>query len=74
MAVDIGGDTIQLLLDIVYLVVLYVSKIGIIIGLMFTTEKVCKAIINRNLTFYASKILNGLGIVFLSLIIYLVLV
>ncbi len=74
MALDIGGSTLQFFLDIMYLVILYISKIGIIIGLMYTTEKSCKAAINRNITFYVSKIMKGLGMVSLSLLIYLVLV
>ncbi len=74
MAFDIGGSALQFFLDIMYLVVLYISKIGLIIGLMFTTEKLCKAIIDRNMRYHINRIMKGLGLIVMSLIIYLVLV
>ncbi|MHA1198896.1 MAG: hypothetical protein ACTSQF_06040 [Candidatus Heimdallarchaeaceae archaeon] len=74
MAFDIGGSALQFFLDIMYLVILYISKIGLIIGLMFTVEKTCKAAIDRNMKFHLSKIMKGLGLIALSLVMYLILV
>jgi hypothetical protein len=74
MAFDIGGSALQFFLDILYLIILYISKIGIIIGLMLITERLCKAAIERNWRYHLNRILKGLGLVVLSLVVYLVLV
>lgn len=74
MAFDIGGTALEFFLDIIYLIVLYISKIGVMIGLMFTTEKLCKAIIYKNWKFNSGKIVQGLGMISISLVFYLILV
>ncbi len=74
MTFDIGGSALQFFLDVMYLIFLYISKISLIIGLMFTTEKLCKVVMDRNLRFHSKKIMQGLGIVGFSLLLYLILV
>ena len=72
MTANIGAGTLQNILDIVLLVLLYASKAGIWIGLMITTEKVSKGLIQKNLSYNINKIGRGIGIIVLSVIIYLV--
>lgn len=74
MAFDIGGSALQFFLDVLYLVILYISKIGIIIGLMLITERLCKAAIERRFKYHINRMLKGLGLVACSLVIYLILI
>jgi hypothetical protein len=74
MAVDLGNSALQLFLDIMYLIVLYIAKVGFIIGLMYITEKMCKAVIDRSLKIYLHRIMKGLALVILSLTLYLILI
>ncbi|MCE7737940.1 MAG: hypothetical protein KAU62_08255 [Candidatus Heimdallarchaeota archaeon] len=74
MVVEIGEGTLQYILDLVLLILLYASKTGIWIGLMITTEKTSKGLIQRNLGYSLNKIGKGIGIIIFSLIIYLLLV
>jgi len=74
MVMDIGSSTLQFFLDFMYLVILYISKVGLIVGLLFTTERLCKTIIDKSLRFHLNKIFKGLGLVTVSLIIYLIFV
>ncbi len=74
MAAEIGEVTLQYILDVVLLILLYASKTGIWIGLMITTEKTSKGLIQRNLGYNLNKIGKGIGIIIFSLIIYLLLI
>jgi hypothetical protein len=74
MVVEIGEGTLQYILDLVLLILLYASKTGIWIGLMITTEKTSKGLIQRNLGYNLNKIGKGIGIIIFSLIVYLLLV
>ncbi len=74
MVGEIGEGTLQYILDLVLLILLYASKTGIWIGLMITTEKTSKGLIQRNLGYSLNKIGKGIGIIIFSLIIYLLLV
>lgn len=74
MALDIGEGTLQNVLNIVLLILLYASKVGILIGLMITTEKTSKGLINKNLSYNINKIGKGIGIIVFSLIIYFLVV
>jgi hypothetical protein len=74
MVVEIGEGTLQYILDLVLLILLYASKTGIWIGLMITTEKTSKGLIQRNLGYNLNKIGKGIGIIIFSLIFYLLLV
>ena len=74
MAVEIGEGTLQYILDLVLLILLYASKTGIWIGLMITTEKTSRGLIQRNLGYNLNKIGKGIGIIIFSLIIYLLLI
>ena len=74
MALDIGEGTLQNILNIVLLILLYASKAGILIGLMITTEKTSKGLLNKNLSYNINKIGKGIGIIVFSLIIYFLVV
>lgn len=74
MVVEIGEGTLQYILDLVLLILLYASKTGIWIGLMITTEKTSRGLIQRNLGYNLNKIGKGIGIIIFSLIIYLLLI
>ena len=74
MVVEIGEGAIQYILDLVLLILLYASKTGIWIGLMITTEKTSRGLIQRNLGYNLNKIGKGIGIIIFSLIIYLLLI
>ena len=74
MALDIGEGTLQNVLNIVLLILLYASKVGILICLMITTEKTSKGLINKNLSYNINKIGKGIGIIVFSLIIYFLVV
>lgn len=74
MVAEIGEGTLQYILDLVLLILLYASKTGIWIGLMITTEKTSKGLIQRNLGYNLNKIGKGIGIIIFSLIIYLLLI
>jgi len=74
MVVKIGEGTLQYILDLVLLILLYASKTGIWIGLMITTEKTSRGLIQRNLGYNLNKIGKGIGIIIFSLIIYLLLI
>ena len=74
MVLNIGEGTLQNVLNIVLLILLYASKIGIWIGLMITTEKTSKGLINKNLSYNLNKIGKGIGLIVFSLIIYLLIV
>ncbi|MCG3258117.1 MAG: hypothetical protein H7644_00055 [Candidatus Heimdallarchaeota archaeon] len=74
MVAEIGEGTLQYILDLVLLILLYASKTGIWIGLMITTEKTSKGFIQRNLDYNLNKIGKGIGIIIFSLIIYILLI
>lgn len=74
MVGEIGEGTLQYILGLVLLILLYASKTGIWIGLMITTEKTSKGLVQRNLGYNLNKIGKGIGIIIFSLIIYLLLV
>ncbi|TET78926.1 MAG: hypothetical protein E3J43_04005 [Candidatus Heimdallarchaeota archaeon] len=74
MVVKIGEGTLQYILDLVLLILLYASKTGIWIGLMITTEKTSRGLIQRNLGYNLNKIGKGIGIIIFFLIIYLLLI
>jgi hypothetical protein len=74
MALDFGEGTLQSILSVVLLILLYASKVGILIGLMITTEKTSKGLINKNLSYNMNKIGKGIGVIVFSLIIYLLVV
>ncbi|MCE7747915.1 MAG: hypothetical protein GPJ51_05920 [Candidatus Heimdallarchaeota archaeon] len=74
MVVEIGEGTLQYILDLVLLILLYASKTGIWIGLMITTERTSKGLIQKNLGYNLNKIGKGIGIIIFSLIIYLLLI
>jgi len=74
MVVEIGEGTLQYILDLLLLILLYTSKTGIWIGLMITTEKISKGLIQRNIGYSLNKIGKGIGIIIFSLIIYLLLI
>ncbi len=74
MVVEIGEGTLQYILDLVLLILLYASKTGIWIGLMITTEKTSRGLIQRNLGYNLNKIGKGIGIIIFSLIIYILLI
>lgn len=73
MVAEIGEGTLQYILDLVLLILLYASKAGIWIGLMITTEKTSKGLIQKNLGYNLNKIGKGIGIIIFSLIINLLL-
>ena len=70
MALDFGEGTLQNVLNIVLLILLYASKVGIWIGLMITTEKTSRGLIYKNLSYSMNKIGKGIGIIAFSLVIY----
>ena len=74
MALDFGEGTLQSILSVVLLILLYASKVGILIGLMITTEKTSKGLINKNLSYNMNKIGKGIGVIVFSLIIYFLVV
>ena len=74
MAFDIGSSTSQFFLDFMYLIILYISKVGLIVGLLFTTERLCKVAIDKSLRYHLNKIFKGLGLVVLSFVIYMIFV
>jgi len=74
MVVDIGGSALQYFLDILHLILLYASKVGIWIGIMFSVEKISKALITKNTSHHLNKIGRGIGLIVISLILYFILI
>ena len=73
MVADIGGSALQYFLDILLLILLYISKVGIWIGIMFSVEKISKAIITKNTSYHIGKIDKGIVLIVISSILYLIL-
>lgn len=71
MVTDISNDLLQSLLSILNITLIYIAKLGIWIGLMITTEKTSKAFLYKERKRNETAIGKGIGIIFVSLILYI---
>ncbi len=71
MVTDISNDIIQNLLSILNTVLVYIAKLGMLIGIMISTEKASKAILYKERRWNGIAISKGLGLILFSLILYI---
>lgn len=69
MVVDLSNNLIQYILSILNVIFIYITKIGLLVGLMMTTEKISKAMFYKERRGTLNAIGKGMGItaVFLGL-------
>ncbi|MCK5140584.1 MAG: hypothetical protein KAQ70_00170 [Candidatus Heimdallarchaeota archaeon] len=74
MVTDISNNIIQNLLTILNMALIYIAKIGMWIGIMISTEKVSKTILYKERKWNGIAISKGAGLIFISLILYILVV
>ena len=74
MVSDISNDIIQNLLSILNIALIYIAKLGMWIGIMISTEKASKAILYKERKWNGIAISKGVGLIFFSLILYVLVV
>ncbi len=70
MVADISNNIIQNLLTILNMALIYIAKLGMWIGVMITTEKASKTILYKERKWNGIAISKGAGLIFISLILY----
>ena len=71
MVTDISDNLIQSILSVLNIAFIYISKMGMWIGLMVTTDRASKAILYKDKKRNGAAISKGIGIIFISLILYI---
>ena len=71
MVTDISNNIIQNLLTILNVVLVYIAKLGIWIGIMITTEKASRTILYNERKWNGITISKGVGLILISLILYI---
>ena len=74
MVTDISNNIIQNLLSILSVVLVYIAKLGMWIGVMISTEKASKAILFKEKKWGRVTISKGMGLILFSLILYFLVV
>ena len=74
MVTDISNNFIQNLLTILNMVLIYIAKLGMWIGIMISTEKTSKTILYKERRWNGIAISKGVGLIFFSLILYILVV
>jgi hypothetical protein len=74
MVTDISNNIFQNLLSILIVALLYISKLGMWIGIMMTTEKASKTTLYKERRWNGIAISKGVGLILISLILYMLVV
>jgi hypothetical protein len=74
MVTDISNNIFQNLLSILIVALLYISKLGMWIGIMMITEKASKTTLYKERRWNGIAISKGVGLILISLILYMLVV
>ncbi len=73
MAIDIGNDMLQRLIDIIQYALIYIAKIVIWIGLMFVSKQTVELMIKGRRRDKFNTIVKGIIIILASIVLYFIL-
>ncbi len=74
MVTDISNEIIQNLLSILNIALVYIAKLGMWIGVMISTDKASKVILFKERKWNGVGISKGVGLIFFSLVLYVLIV
>lgn len=74
MAIDIGNDMLQRLIDIIQYALIYIAKIVIWIGLILVTKQLAELITKGRHGNKTTTVIKGIIIILVSVVLYFILV
>ena len=73
MPFDVNDKIVQNILNVLHIVLIYISKLGIWIGSMIVSGKISKTIINKKWERNLPKIAKSVSLLLASILLYLLL-